>query len=478
MSHEAIAAALACNDVSTGERLAAFSLASFAGRDNRARPGTPAAAARAGLERSGYLEARGRLERRGLIVVEQAASGRGRASTLWLPFADEGPWWDGDINAGLFEAVLGYSRARGSARLLIAGMAALADERGVVAGLTAELVCAAAGISDRTYRRAHGPLLGSGELVLRGGAGGRGKTNCWEIPDPRQCADAVPRAAARRVTPPAGARPLVASVAPSVDQELAEPVRDKKAGVIAACEKGGQDRMVSAQNRPGVSGVSAGNGGQDRTIAARNRPTLTGVSVENRPELSGVSAVKGGQDRTLSPKTPAETPAKTPADSKTHARAGREPQNPRTVHPPCPPQGGNDSRSLLVEEVYVTDRGRKRRRTVPVDLDDVRRRLGQPSSADRVDWQRIRDELLRAVGESTFAIWLEPLELIAIDRDGVLVVGAPAQTRSWLQARFWKLIAGCAERVARQLRLADEPETQAMTAAAAVVSTSNHKEAS
>jgi hypothetical protein len=62
--------------------------------------------------------------------------------------------------------VLGHSRARGSARLLIAGIAALADEHGVVEGLTTELVCKAAAISDRTYRRAHGPLLGSWELVL------------------------------------------------------------------------------------------------------------------------------------------------------------------------------------------------------------------------------------------------------------------------------------------------------------------------
>ena len=86
--------------------------------------------------------------------------------------------------------------------------------------------------------------------------------------------------------------------------------------------------------------------------------------------------------------------------------------------------------------MYVTDRGDKRRRTLRVDLDDVQRRLGQPASTDRSDSRRIRDELLSAVGESTYAIWLEPLELIAVDSDGVPVVCAPAQTRSWLQARF------------------------------------------
>jgi hypothetical protein len=120
---------------------------------------------------------------------------------------------------------------------------------------------------------------------------------------------------------------------------------------------------------------------------------------------------------------------------------------------------------VLIEEVYVTDRGRKRRRTVRVDLDDVRRRLGYPSPANRAAWRRIREALLDGVGESTSAIWLEPLPLIAVDSDGVLVVSAPSRTRS-LAARFWRLIAGCAELVG------------AMTAAAVVVSTTNQKEAS
>jgi hypothetical protein len=40
MSHVAIVAALALEDVSAGERLAAFSLASFANREHRAWPGT------------------------------------------------------------------------------------------------------------------------------------------------------------------------------------------------------------------------------------------------------------------------------------------------------------------------------------------------------------------------------------------------------------------------------------------------------
>ena len=151
MSREAIAAALARHELSAGERLVAFSLASFADRDGRARPGTPAAAGRAGLKRSWFLEARELLERRGLVVVEQAGTGRGRASTLCLPFAEAGPWWEGEINAELFEAVLGYSRAQGAARLLLAAAAALADEQRVLEGVTTRQLCTAAGLSDTTY---------------------------------------------------------------------------------------------------------------------------------------------------------------------------------------------------------------------------------------------------------------------------------------------------------------------------------------
>jgi hypothetical protein len=322
MSREAIAAVLAREDLSCGERPVAFSLASFANRKNRARPGTPAAAAKAGLARSRFLEARDRLVRRGLIVVEDAGSGRGRASTLWLPFAETGPWSDGEINAELFETVLGYSHSRGPARLLLAVMAALADEQGIVEGVTTERLCAAAGVADRTYRRARAALLASGELVLRGGSGGRGNTNRWEIPNPRTRPGATPATRRRRVPPRAGARPLVAPVAVRVQGQDVEAVPAEVAadahGHAAARVKGGQDRTDPRRKGPVLTGVSDAKGGQDRTLPGQNRPARTGVS-----------AVNGGQDRTVSGETPASgtNPGKNPGAQRTRGNGTPEPHN-------------------------------------------------------------------------------------------------------------------------------------------------------
>jgi len=446
MSRRAIAAALARDDLASGERLVAFSLASFAGRDNRAWPGALAAASRAGLSRSRYVQTREELIRRGLVVVDERATGRGRASTIALAFADSGPWWDGEINVELFETVLGYSRVRGPARLLLASIAAISDQGGAMRDLSTEQLCAAAGVTDRTYRRARQALLASGELVLTSGAVGRGHTNVWTVPDPRLRAGASPVRVARRVSPPVGSRPLVAAMRP--DKAAAMPATQKP----SCGRKGGQDRTLASEKCPIGTGVSAVKGGQDRT-----------VSGEKCLARTGVSAGKGGQDRTLfdspAPESPAETPAENPAPT---ARAGKEPQNPRTKDPPNPPGGGSARESVIIEQSYVSERGRKRRRSVRVDLEEVRRGLGLPGVADRENWERIRSLLVDAVGESTFAIWLEPLELIAMEASGALIVAAPAETGSWVRKRFGRVIAGCAERVGRELRLADEAERLAL----------------
>jgi len=304
----------------------ALSLASFAGRENRAWPGASAASARAGLSRSRYQQAREQLVARGVLAIDERATGRGRASTVTLVFADTGPWWDGEINVELFETVLAYSRARGPERLLLATMAALADDEGAVCDLSTEQLCGAAGIADRTYRRARAALLATGQLELVSGAGGRGNTNVWSVRDPRASGDGPPRhRAPQRMSPPPGVRPLVAAASSDRRAAALEPS-------TASSEKGGQDQTLWRGNCPNLTGVSAVKGGHDRTL-----------SPENCPVLTGVSSPKGGQDRTLFElepvKTPAQRLAKTPAETPApNARAGKgtpEPQN--QGRPPQPP---------------------------------------------------------------------------------------------------------------------------------------------
>jgi len=107
---------------------------------------------------------------------------------------------------------------------------------------------------------------------------------------------------------------------------------------------------------------------------------------------------------------------------------------------------------VVVQETYVTERGRERRRSVRIDLGAVRHNLGLPSPEDRDDWQSIRTLLRETVGESTFEIWLDPLELIAIGNSGALLVAGPAETLTWVRERYGQLLAGSAQRVGRVLR--------------------------
>ena len=99
---------------------------------------------------------------------------------------------------------------------------------------------------------------------------------------------------------------------------------------------------------------------------------------------------------------------------------------------------------------------------VPVDLDAVRRGLGIPRAEDRHDWQRIRELLKAKLGESPFDIWLERVELIAIDSDRTLVLAAPPAIAGWTRQRFGRVLAACASSVGREVRFADEPERRAV----------------
>jgi hypothetical protein len=101
----------------------------------------------------------------------------------------------------------------------------------------------------------------------------------------------------------------------------------------------------------------------------------------------------------------------------------------------------------------------------------VRAQLRAAGEADRAAWEEIRAFLLGAVGESTFEIWLAPLELLAVDLESALVVYAPRETVSWVARRFGRILASAAERAGRRLRIADELERQAaetLSATAAV----------
>ena len=57
-------------------------------------------------------------------------------------------------------------------------------------------------------------------------------------------------------------------------------------------------------------------------------------------------------------------------------------------------------------------------------------------------WRRIRAEMRRAVSDSTWHLWLEPLEATRFERD-TLVIEAPAESRAWVEASFARLLAAC-----------------------------------
>jgi hypothetical protein len=440
MSHVAIAAALALQEVSAGERLTAFSLASFANRGQSAWPGTRVAAARAGLSRSQYLVARDGLQDRGMIVVEECGGGRGRSPVIALRFAETGPWFEGEINASLFETTLGYSRARGSSRVLLATLAAVANDRLEVSGFATQDICDAGGMADSTYRRARAALLASGELLLAAAGGGRARTNRWLLRDPRSI-NPEPNVAQRdRVAPSTLARPLMAAA----KEPPGSAAHGEATPQICGRERG---------KGPELSVVPGLNPSQNRTVYARKGP-----------ELSGVSGLNPSQNRTLSQQTPPETPPQTPPPN---ARAGREPQNPRTKGiPPSPPEGGSDAAPVTIAEDYINERGRRRQRTVTVEIASIRAQFAKPDAVDRSDWDQIRSELSRIAGESIFELWLAQLEPVAVDQAGSLVLACPPPTRAWVAERYGRLLELAGRSVNRQPKVATDREMQLVAALA------------
>jgi chromosomal replication initiator protein len=61
-------------------------------------------------------------------------------------------------------------------------------------------------------------------------------------------------------------------------------------------------------------------------------------------------------------------------------------------------------------------------------------------------WPRVQAELVEAVGESTYHIWLEPLKARGLAH-GRLSIEAPREASGWVRERFGRVLRTCAERV-------------------------------
>jgi DnaA N-terminal domain len=91
----------------------------------------------------------------------------------------------------------------------------------------------------------------------------------------------------------------------------------------------------------------------------------------------------------------------------------------------------------------------------------VRERLRAAGEADLAAWGQVWGLVRESVGESTFEIWLAPLELVAVDLEGTLVVCAPAAMVGWVASRFGRVLDGAARHAGRPLRVAGEVELRA-----------------
>jgi hypothetical protein len=424
VSYEAIAGALALDGLSSVERLVAFSLASFANREQRAWPGTTASAARAGLSRSQYLAGRDALVSRGLIEVEQPARGRGHPAVVLLRFALKGPWFDGDVNPSAFERTLGVSRARGCARVLLAVLAALTDDDRRVDRVTTAELCEAAGLAASTYRRARAALLAGDDVTIEDAGGGRGRCNVWQLPDADS--QATPQLApGRRASPHGQDRPPLA-------------VADAAVNV--------SDSAVTSTSGFGSEGEGQESGGDVVVNPSRGEPVVAGTPVVSPPQSRA--------------DTPPQTPPDTPPP---YARAGREPWNQRTS-PPNPPAGGDRADIVTVIESYRTDRGRRRQRSVTVPLHEARDEFAAIDSTDLEQWRRVRSQLEQEAGEETFAIWFADLRPVAMAREGSLLLTGPAATRVWIEQRFGRLLADAGRSAGQAVRLATDSELAVLDA--------------
>lgn len=224
-------------------------------------------------------------------------------------------------------------------------------------------------------------LVASGELVLLTGARGRGNTNAWHV-RPAEVPEQRPSAPPRRVAPPPRARPLLAAV---VDGAGADEL------VLRGVRVAGPRASVSGEKGPVPPGISPRKGGQDATASPPNCPVPPGVSPETSRQdwtLSSSRLPKAGRK---AGRKGGRKPGGKPGSQRARGKESPEPQN---RGPPTHLKGGARLASMTVEQMYVTERGRRRRRMVRVDLDEVRQALGPPTAADRAHWQEAVERLI------------------------------------------------------------------------------------
>ena len=276
--------------------------------------------------------------------IDERATGRGeRARHAWRsPTSVRG--WDGDLNVELCRRCSGQHRQR-------AGAAAArrdgSDRRPGRSGRDSRASSSARprGRGRTVPAGTDKPVRASGELVLdeRRGWARQHERLARARPALARRSRAAVSAQTRRVPPPSGASPLVAIDRPTAASRAALRAREP------APTNGGHDQTVYSEKCPILPGFPRkGRSGPDGSAAELSGP-YRGFALQR--------AVRTGRFSAKPRQKPRQKPRHPP-----RAR-GRNPRTPDPRKPPPTPlKGGARVDSMLIEQTYVTERGRKRRR--------------------------------------------------------------------------------------------------------------------